>query len=119
MDKATGERYVTDAEMQAALVDADDDFQSRTLWQLEQWSSKRPEGDGNWRATVPVFLSEVWPRQIRAKRPRITARLLDLALSDVTTFAEITDIILLLVTESDRKQLLYGNTAEPLPHLSG
>jgi hypothetical protein len=109
MDSATGEQYVTDAEMRAALVNADDDFRSRTLWQLQRWSSKRQEADRNWRAKVPVFLSEVWPRQIKAKSPRITARLLDLAFSDVTTFAEITDIILPLVTETDREHLWLSN----------
>ena len=100
---------MTDAEMRAALVNADDDFRSRALWQLEQWSSERQEGDGNWRAKVPVFLSEVWPRQIKAKSPRITGRLLDLAFSDVTTFPEIADIVLPLVTESDREHLWLSN----------
>ncbi len=103
---------MTDAEMRAALVNADDDFRSRTLWQLQQWSSKRQEGDGNWRAKVPVFLTEVWPRHIKAKSPRITARLLDLAFSDVTTFPEIADIIMPLVTESDREDLWLPNRME-------
>ncbi len=95
--------------MRAALVNADDAFRSRTLWQLKQGSSKEHEGDGHWKARVPVFLSAVWPRQIKAKSPRITGRLLDLAFSDVTTFAEIADIILPLVTESDRGHLWLSN----------
>ena len=57
----------------------------------------------------PVFLTEVWPRQIKAKSPRITGRLLDLAFSDATTFPEIADIILPLVTESDREHLWLPN----------
>jgi hypothetical protein len=112
MDSTTGERYVTDAEMRAALVNADDDFRSRTLWQLERWSSEHEERDDNWRAKVPVFLTEVWPRHIKAKSPRITARLLDLAFSDVTTFLQIADIILPLVTESDGEHLSLPDLGE-------
>jgi hypothetical protein len=105
VDKATGERCVTDMEMRDVLVNADDDFRSRTLWQLQQWSSKRQEGEESWGEKVPVFLAEVWPRHIKAKSPRITATLLDLAFSDATTFPEIADIIMPLVTKSDREHL--------------
>jgi hypothetical protein len=105
VDKVTGERYVTDAEMQSALVNAGDDFRSRTLWQLQQRSSQREGNNGHWRAKVSVFLSEVWPRHIKAKSPRITASLFDLAFSDAASFADIADIILSLVTTSDRDHL--------------
>jgi hypothetical protein len=105
VDKATGERCVTDVEMRDVLVNADDDFQSRTLWQLQRWSSQSQEGGENWEEKVPVFLTEVWPRHIKAKSPRITARLLDLAFSDATTFPEIADIIMPLVTKSNREHL--------------
>jgi hypothetical protein len=98
--------------MRAVLVNADDDFRSRTLWQLERWSSEREEGDGNWRAKVPVFLTEVWPRQIKAKSPRITARLCDLAFSNAAAFPEIADIIMPLVTKSDREHLWLGHLME-------
>ena len=102
VEKATGARFVTNAEMRSALVNADDNFRSRTLWQLQRWSSEREVDGSNWRTKVPVFLTEVWPRHIRAKSPRITVRLLDLAFSDVTTFPEIADIIMPLVAKSDR-----------------
>jgi hypothetical protein len=105
VDKATGERCVTDVEMRAVLVNTDDDFRSRTQWQLQRWSSKRQEGNESWGEKVPVFLTEVWPRHVKAKSPRITARLLDLAFSDVTTFLKIADIIMPLVTKSDREHL--------------
>jgi hypothetical protein len=59
-----------------------------------------------------VFLTEVWPRHIKTKSPRITARLLDLAFSETTAFPEIADIILPLVTESDRQHLWLPNLME-------
>ncbi|MGH8059989.1 MAG: hypothetical protein ACREOH_22590, partial [Candidatus Entotheonellia bacterium] len=112
VDKATGERCVTDVEMRDILVNADDDFRSRTLWQLRQWSSKTQEGEESWREKVPVFLTTVWPRHIKAKSPRITARLLDLAFSDATSFPEIADIIMPLVTKSDREHLWLPSLRE-------
>jgi hypothetical protein len=105
VDKATGERCVTDEEMRAALVTADDNFRSRTLWQLQRWFSQREGDEGLWRTKAPVFLTEVWPRHIKAKSPRITASLLDLAFSNASTFPEIADIIMPLVTKSDREHL--------------
>jgi hypothetical protein len=112
VDQATGERCVTDLEMRDVLVNADDDFRSHTLWQMQQWASERKEGDVNWKAKVPVFLTEVWPRHIKAKSPRITARLLDLAFSDATTFPGIADIIMPLVTKSDREHLWLPDLRE-------
>ena len=112
VDKATGERCVTDVEMRDILVNADDDFRSRTLWQLQRWSSKRQAGEESWGEKVPVFLTKVWPRQIKAKSPRITARLLDVALSNATTFPEIADFIIPLVTKSDREHLWLPDLKE-------
>jgi len=112
VDKATGEPWVTDMEMRDVLVNADDDFRSRTLWQLQRSPSNEEVDGGNWRTKVPVFLTEVWPRHIRAKSPRVTVRLLDLAFSDVTTFPEIADIILPLVAKSDRGDLWLPNLME-------
>jgi hypothetical protein len=112
VDKATGERWVTDVEMREVLVNADDDFRSRTLWQLERWSREGEEGGGNWRAKVLVFLTEVWPRHIKAKSPRITARLCDLAFSNAATFPEIADSIIPLVTKSDREHLWLPDLGE-------
>ena len=60
----------------------------------------------------PVFLTEVWPRHIKAKSPRITARLVDLAFSEVTTFPDIADIIMPLIAKSDRGNLWLPNPME-------
>jgi hypothetical protein len=87
--------------MRDALVNADDDFRLETLWQLERLSSEKEERDGNWARQLPLFLTEVWPRQTSAKSPRISARLCDLAFSDAITFPERVDSILPLVTKID------------------
>jgi hypothetical protein len=100
-DGGTGSRYVTDAEMRDVLVNADDDFRLETLWQLERLSSEKEEKDGNWARQLPLFLTEVWPRQKSAKSPRISAKLCDLAFSDAITFPERVDSILPLVTKID------------------
>ena len=107
IDEKTGERCVTNAEMRDVLLSADEDFRSHTLWHLERWSQK--EEDGGWGAKLPVFLSEVWPRHKKAKSPRISARLCDLAFSDAGNFPKIIDIILPLVTKIDQGRILGHN----------
>ena len=102
VDSTTGERCVTSEEMRDVLVNVDDDFRAKVLWQLGKWSSEAQEGNGNWAKQLPVFLVEVWPRQKSAKTPRITAALCDLAFADAAAFPEIVDIILPLVTKIDQ-----------------
>jgi len=87
--------------MRDVLVNADDDFRLETLWQLDRLSSEKEEKDGNWARQLPLFLTEVWPRQKSAKSQRISARLCDLAFSDATTFLQRVHNILPLVTKID------------------
>jgi hypothetical protein len=102
VDSTTGERYVTREEMRDVLVNVDDDFRAKALWQLGRWSSEAQEGNGNWAKQLPVFLVEVWPRQKSAKTPRITVALCDLAFSDAAVFPERVDIILPLLPKIDQ-----------------
>ena len=106
-NEQTGERYVTNAEMRDVLLNADDDFRSHTLWQLERWSQK--EEEEGWGAKLPFFLSEVWPRHKKAKSPRISARLCDLAFSNAASFSKIADIILPLVSEINQEHIMFHN----------
>jgi hypothetical protein len=101
-DSTTGERYVTSEEMRDVLVNVDDDFRAKVLWQLGRWSSEAQEGNGNWAQQLTIFLVEVWPRQKSAKTPRITATLCDLAFANAAAFPERVDIILPLVTKIDQ-----------------
>jgi hypothetical protein len=93
--------------MRDILLNADDDFRSNTLWHLERWSQKKEEG--GWGAKLPVFLSEVWPRHKKAKSPRISARLCDLAFSDAAIFSKIADIVLPLVSEINQEHIMFHN----------
>lgn len=93
--------------MRDILLNADDDFRSNTLWHLERWSQKKEEG--GWGAKLPVFLSEVWPRHKKAKSPRISARLCDLAFSDAAIFSKIKDIVLPLASEINQEHIMFHN----------
>lgn len=103
IDQETGNLCVTSAEMRDVLLDTDDDFRTKTLWQLKVWSSR------GWKEKLPVFLTEVWPRHKKVKGPKIPAALFDLAFSDADNFSEIADIILPLVTEINQEHIVLHN----------
>ena len=73
----------------------------------KMWSLR--EEEGKWGAELPVFLAEVWPRQKKAKSSRISSKLCDLAFSSVTNFSKIANIILPLLTEINREQIISRN----------
>jgi hypothetical protein len=98
--------------MREGLINANDDFRSNVIWQLERWSSRGQEGHVTWGKQLPVFLAEVWPRQKSAKTSRITARLCELAFSDADAFPERVDIILPLVTKIDDEARQYVSGLE-------
>ena len=106
IDETSGARYVTDEEMRAVLINADDEFQSRILWQLEQWSSNKEEHGSK---DLLVFLQEVWPRQRAAKSSAVSARLCDLAFSNEDKFGEYVDCILPLVIPIEQGHLSIPN----------
>jgi hypothetical protein len=106
IDQETGERLITNTEIRDVLLDADDNFRLKILWQLEGWS-KHKEGD--WGVKLPVFFSDVWPRHKKAKSPKISVNLCDLAFSDAATFVKIVDIILPLVTKIDQEHIVLHN----------
>lgn len=109
VDDITGEPCVTDAEMREVLVAADDDFRSHTLWQLERWASDDEDVRERWQGKVTTFLANVWPKHKKAKTPRTTAALCNLAFSNESAFPEIVDIIIPLVTQSGEEHLsLHG-----------
>jgi hypothetical protein len=58
-----------------------------------------------WSDLLPEFLEKVWPRQVAAKSPTISARLCDLAFSDEKQFPKLVDIILPLLTKINRDEL--------------
>ena len=93
-------RAITDAEMTAALVDADDDFRIQLIWHLENWA-KDPES--HWADDAVALLTLVWPKQIAAKTPRVSARLTELAFSqEGDRFPQYVDYVLPLVVPIDQ-----------------
>jgi hypothetical protein len=89
-----GVRIVSDDEMRAVLVDADDDFRVQLLWHLENWS-KQPES--SWPEEAVTLLTRVWPKQIAAKTPRVSAKLAELAFAQGDQFPIFVDYVLPLV----------------------
>lgn len=110
LDEKTGLRCISNDEMRDVLLHANDDFRSRILWHLEMWpKSKKGDMGEKWTAMLPELLREVWPRQISAKTPTISARLCDLAFSNVELFPVIAEIILPLLTTYDHDHLRLPN----------
>lgn len=105
--EGTGKRLISNAEMHDVLLNTDDKFRSRILWQFERWSEIKEKGtDEKWSVLLKEFLRDVWPRQKSVKNPTISARLCDLAFSNAERFTELSEIILPLLTTIDRDHLM-------------
>jgi hypothetical protein len=114
IDEETGERFISNAEMHDVLLNADDEFRSHILWQIERWSENKENSKGEKRSEMIInLLRDVWPRQKSAKTPAISARLCDLAFSNVEHFSEIAEIILPLVTTIGRDHLIVYKLRKP------
>jgi hypothetical protein len=89
-----GERLVSNDEMRSVLVEVDDEFRSRVVWQLDVWSKDQ---SGPWPEQALIFLREVWPKQVAAKTSGVSARLAELAFSHDEQFPNYVDAIIPLV----------------------
>jgi hypothetical protein len=113
IDETTGNRFISNEEMRNLLLNADDEFRSHILWQAERWSgADEASASDRWSNLLPEFLQKVWPRQVAAKSPTISARLCDLAFSDKKQFPKLVDIILPLLTKISRDDLRLPNLRE-------
>jgi hypothetical protein len=99
----SGERAISSEELRGVLVESDDEFRSQIVWQLDAWSKEK---DGPWPKDALVFLKEVWPKQIAAKTPRVSARLAELAFSHDEHFFEYVDAVLPLVIPINQDHLM-------------
>jgi hypothetical protein len=99
---ATGERAITNEEMRAVLIEADDEFRSQVVWQLDAWSKDQ---SGPWPKEALVFLNDVWPKQIVAKTSGVSARLAELAFSRDEDFPDYVDAVLPLVVPINRDHM--------------
>ncbi len=64
------------------------------------------------------FLGEVWPREKKAKSPRISIALLDLVFSDTVNPSEIADIVLPLISQAQSWSILDCIVSETLRIIS-
>jgi hypothetical protein len=101
-DETSGARYVTDEEARTVLINANDEFRSRLLWQLKQWSTSKED---RWSEDALIFLQRVWPRQKAAKSATVSANLCDLAFSSGDKFEQFVDCILPFVIPIEQGHL--------------
>jgi hypothetical protein len=102
------ERIISNTEMRDVLLQSDDEFRSSILWRLERMSGNATTGSGpKWSDLVLELLRDVWPRQTSAKSPTISARLCDLAFSNMDNFEVMADIVLPLLTTISRDSLVF------------
>jgi hypothetical protein len=97
-----GNRWVTDDELRTLLIASNDDIRTQVLWQAERWAS---DNSAKWASLVIDLLRNVWPRHLAAKSGPVSARLCDIAFSNEENFAEISAIILPLLTKVDSGHL--------------
>lgn len=98
-DASGKRRLVTNEELRGVLLSVDDEFRCRVLWHLERWTKgAATEAVESWRKQVPCLIRDAWPRQIAANTARTSAALFSLAVSDEVLFAEISSLILPLLT---------------------
>jgi hypothetical protein len=96
------DRIVSDAEMTAVLLDADDDFRTQLIWHLKNWTN---EAKSDWAEDAAFLLKKVWPKQIAAKTPRVSARLAELAFAQGDRFPLFVDYVLPLVVPIDQDHI--------------
>ncbi|WP_133170076.1 hypothetical protein [Kumtagia ephedrae] len=97
-----GTKWVTDDELRSLLIDSNDDIRTQILWQVKRWASENRE---KWATQLIDLLQNVWPRHLAAKSGIVSARLCDIAFSDAEHFAELSAIILPLLTRVDSDRL--------------
>ncbi|PKR88324.1 hypothetical protein CXZ10_14990 [Pleomorphomonas diazotrophica] len=106
IDNTTGERCISSGEMRSLLLRTDDEFRSHVLWQVQRWSTeKSKKSHKQWKGRLPELL-QIWPRQLSARSPNMSARLCELAFSSGDQFPAIASLILPLLTKIERDHLM-------------
>ncbi|UDL92236.1 hypothetical protein LGH82_13995 [Mesorhizobium sp. PAMC28654] len=85
------EQLLTSVELRDILVESDDDLRGQILWHIEQWSA---DAEGKWRVLLVPFLKDVWPNHRAVRTPKMSARLVDLALASGDLFPQVVEAIL-------------------------
>jgi hypothetical protein len=102
-------KLVSDSEMRDALLNGGDEFRAQAVWYLQRWIASEQQEDGDWVQLLPELLRDVWPRHKSAKSPRTSARLCDLAFSNLQMFPRIAEIVTELVSRVSDQHLLLSH----------
>lgn len=108
--RENGARLVTDDNMRAVLLDAGEDFRSQALFHVETWAE---ENAGSWNEQLVEFITNVWPKQVSARSPRITARLVELAFQQEENFSDVVQAVLPLVSKLGTEHVLTHSFIRP------
>ncbi len=93
--EGTQQKFISNEEMHDVLLQGGEHFKLQVLWQLEIWFKQSEE---EYTELIPVFFSNVWPRQISAKTSAISLRLLDITFLSSVRFPESVKAIIPLLT---------------------
>ena len=91
-------KRISDSEFRDILLNAGDDFRSKVLWQVETFC-KEDASPPHWNKKRLALLEKVWPREILAKTPQTSERLIQFAFSDESAFPRLTKAIIPLLGE--------------------
>ena len=95
-----GDRLVSSEELRSFLMQGGSEFRQNVLWTLDRWSQEE-----SWSSMVPEFLRDVWPKQRTIRTKEISARLVDLALSQASHFQEVARLVTGLVSKVDDQRM--------------
>jgi len=105
-DPENGKQWISNEEFRKVLLAGGDQFRTRVLWQIENWSKAEHESGGRWSDRLNEFLGEVWPVQKAAKTANSSARLVELAFAVPERFMDVSARILPLLTKIERDHML-------------
>ena len=99
-------QYVSDTELRDLLRDTNEDFRIQIAWLAERWAKEVDDsGDKSWLPKLLRLITDVWPRDLSIKTPKMSACLCNLAFSNHDNFAEIALVVLPLVNRAELDHL--------------
>lgn len=105
-DARTGARLISDDELRSLLVATDDEFRSQVLWLARKWSNAKDQGKNkHWQKQLHDLL-DIWPRQLSARSPSISARLCEIAFASGKHFSTISKKVLPILGRVERFNLI-------------
>lgn len=103
-------QFISDDEMHEVLLNSSEEFRSQVLWLIDRWLKNEVKAKGiDWFDRLLHLLRDVWPRQLSAKTPAISAILCNLPFENPERFSDLAPLVLPLLTRIDLDHLsLHG-----------